>query len=75
MFQFHTGSIKSAVERLNNTLWHSFNSILVRLKAASCSLHRKSYVLSFNSILVRLKAERVKKYPHENEVSIPYWFD
>ena len=55
-FQFHTGSIKSAIGRmLPSPVKGGFNSILVRLKDQEV-LRLHSAKQGFNSILVRLKA-------------------
>ena len=53
-FQFHSGSIKRTMEIVTVLLDQSFNSIVVRLKAAPdafCDIRS----IGFNSIVVRLK--------------------
>ena len=55
-FQFQTGSIKSIPTKLIASVFRSFNSKLVRLKAMNMSrLHEMEN--RFNSKLVRLKAD------------------
>ena len=54
LFQFHTGSIKSWMNKAHSHLRACFNSILVRLKEEK-AMPRQAYCKRFNSILVRLK--------------------
>ena len=59
MFQFQSGSIKSTYVEFCNQGTHSFNSKVVRLKAAICS-RLIIVALCFNSKVVRLKGVNVQ---------------
>ena len=54
MFQFHSGSIKRMTTIMRTTRSMSFNSIVVRLKAAGADFQDR-HRCRFNSIVVRLK--------------------
>ncbi len=75
-FQFHSGTIKSEQDIILEPLnFISFNSILVRLKAAAARAFAE-LVVRFNSILVRLKGELASRVGSGcSLVSIPFWYD
>ena len=73
-FRFHTGSIKSMVDKNGHETYDGFDSILVRLKAwrdAGDTLKRPMFRFHTGSI----KSADNSLYVELCQVSIPYWFD
>ena len=75
-FQFHAGSIKSFVTRPFTSAIFSFNSMLVRLKAARTTGRTRDRVwFQFHAgSIKRCQRHGCTRYT-QRQVSIPCWFD